>query len=116
MSGGAGRCVWRRLIAAVVLLLALACASPAGGASVRLEPGSASVARSHAPSSATPAVADPCHQGGQEECVINPQVTEANLGATICASGWTRTGRPPAQYTDRLKREQMAQLSLAGGS
>jgi hypothetical protein len=59
-------------------------------------------------------VVDPCHQGGQEECVINPQVTEANLGATICATGWTRTVRPPVQYTDRLKREQMPQLGLVG--
>ena len=114
MSGGAGVGVWPRLIAAVVLPLALACASPAGGASERLEPGGASAARSSAPSSATAVVVDPCHQGGQEECVINPQVTEANLGATICATGWMRTVRPPVQYTDRLKREQMAQLGLVG--
>ncbi|MEO8713933.1 MAG: hypothetical protein ABI369_02865 [Acetobacteraceae bacterium] len=38
---------------------------------------------------------------------INPAVMQANIGATICVRGWTRTVRPPEEYTYRLKREQM---------
>jgi len=39
---------------------------------------------------------------------VNPQVTQANINQTICVRGWTRTVRPPVQYTDALKRQQMA--------
>ena len=38
---------------------------------------------------------------------INPAVTEANIHATICRPGWTRTVRPPEEYTERLKRRQI---------
>jgi hypothetical protein len=38
---------------------------------------------------------------------INPDVTQANIYATICMRGWTRTVRPPAEYTYRLKRKQL---------
>jgi hypothetical protein len=39
--------------------------------------------------------------------VINPGVTQANITTTICKSGWTATIRPPASYTNKLKREQI---------
>lgn len=58
-----------------------------------------------------------CHartEGGQilpdPSCTpgaLNPAVTQANIHQTICVSGWTATVRPPASYTDRLKRQQM---------
>jgi hypothetical protein len=38
---------------------------------------------------------------------INPEVTQANIDRTICVSGWTDTVRPPEDYTENLKREQM---------
>ena len=38
---------------------------------------------------------------------LNPNVTQANIGSTICSSGWTATVRPPASWTDRLKRSQL---------
>jgi hypothetical protein len=44
----------------------------------------------------------------------NSHVTQANIHKTICVSGWTKTVRPPASYTTKLKREQMAQFHLAG--
>ena len=44
----------------------------------------------------------------------NPTVTQANIHQTICVSGWTKTIRPPASYTDRLKEQQMAALGLIG--
>ena len=40
---------------------------------------------------------------------LNPAVTQANIGSTICQSGWTATIRPGVDYTNNLKRQQMAQ-------
>jgi hypothetical protein len=38
----------------------------------------------------------------------NPQVTQRNIGDTICSRRWsTKQIRPPAQYTGRLKRKQL---------
>lgn len=43
---------------------------------------------------------------------INPAITQANIHRTICVRGWTKTVRPPARYTDRLKRRQLAAEDL----
>lgn len=52
----------------------------------------------------TPAIlADPVRTPG----VLNPDVTQANIHATICRHGWTATIRPPVDYTNALKRKQM---------
>lgn len=40
--------------------------------------------------------------------VANPAVTQANIARTICRAGWTKTIRPPASYTNRLKKQQLA--------
>ena len=45
---------------------------------------------------------------------LNLQVTQANIAQTICAPGWTRSIRPPAQYTGALKRRQIAERHLPG--
>jgi hypothetical protein len=56
--------------------------------------------REHRP----PAVlADPVRTPG----VLNPDVTQANIKRTICVPGWTRTVRPPVEYTNALKVTQM---------
>lgn len=39
---------------------------------------------------------------------INSDVTQENIGNTVCVSGWTKTIRPPASYTNKLKAKQMA--------
>jgi len=39
---------------------------------------------------------------------LNPQVTQATIGRTICKSGWTATVRPPESTTEREKRASMA--------
>ena len=44
-------------------------------------------------------VADPVRTPG----VLNPNVTQATIGSTICVPGWTRTVRPPVEYTNALK-------------
>jgi len=38
---------------------------------------------------------------------LNPAVMQENTGRTICVRGWTRTVRPPGQYTYELKRAQI---------
>jgi hypothetical protein len=37
----------------------------------------------------------------------DPAVTQATIDRTICVSGWTSTIRPPENYTENLKRQQM---------
>src|SRR5439155_27135550 len=44
--------------------------------------------------------------------VLNPEVTQATIGRTICVRGWTRTIRPPSAYTSGLKLEQLRRLGL----
>ena len=39
---------------------------------------------------------------------VNPSVSQANIGQTICVSGWTATIRPPSWFTTDLKEEQLA--------
>jgi hypothetical protein len=58
--------------------------------------------------------ADPCHQGGATYCALNPAVTQATIAQTICVRGWTATIRPPASYTEGLKRQQIASEHLSG--
>jgi hypothetical protein len=46
--------------------------------------------------------------------VLNPDVTQATIAATICRHGWTRTIRPPVSYTNDLKRRQLRAFGLRG--
>jgi hypothetical protein len=45
---------------------------------------------------------------------LNPDVTQANIHATICVRGWTATIRPPPDYTDALKLQQMRAYGETG--
>ncbi len=47
--------------------------------------------------------------------VLNPDVTQATLATTVCRSGYSRTIRPPSEYTDALKRRQIREWRLPGG-
>jgi hypothetical protein len=46
--------------------------------------------------------------------VLNPDVTQADIGSTICVHGWTTTVRPPVEYTNDLKAKQMRAYGLTG--
>ncbi|HEY2208638.1 MAG TPA: hypothetical protein VGH26_05040 [Gaiellaceae bacterium] len=46
---------------------------------------------------------------------LNPDVTQSTIGETICTSGWTRTVRPPTDYTNDLKLKQMSDYGRTGG-
>jgi hypothetical protein len=45
---------------------------------------------------------------------LNPNVTQANIHETICVRGWTKTVRPPVEYTNALKVEQMREYGETG--
>jgi len=46
--------------------------------------------------------------------VLNPAVTQSTIGATICRHGWTKTIRPPVDYTNELKLRQLLRYGLHG--
>jgi len=66
----------------------------------------------HGTPAAGSVVADPVRTPG----VLNPDVTQATIGSTICVRGWTRTVRPPVEYTNALKARQMRAYGEAGPS
>ena len=80
------------LLAVALLLLGVAIVSP------------------HGSSSKGPYPADIVRTPG----VLNPDVTQGNIQATICVTGWTRTIRPPTSYTNELKRKQMREYGVGG--
>ena len=45
---------------------------------------------------------------------LNPLVTQATIGSTICTLGYTKKIRPPASYTNRLKILQLSTLPYSG--
>jgi hypothetical protein len=55
-------------------------------------------------------LADPVRTPG----VLNPEVTQTTIRATICTHGWTATVRPPVEYTNALKRKQMRAYGETG--
>ncbi|MGZ8715574.1 MAG: hypothetical protein ACXWYO_00525 [Gaiellaceae bacterium] len=64
----------------------------------------------HGAPAAGSVVADPVRTPG----VLNLDVTQATIGSTICVRGWTRTVRPPVEYTNALKARQMRAYGEAG--
>jgi hypothetical protein len=46
--------------------------------------------------------------------VVNPDVTQGSIAQTICRRGWTRTIRPPSDYTSGLKLQQMKTYGRQG--
>ncbi|SFW86162.1 hypothetical protein [Amycolatopsis australiensis] len=44
---------------------------------------------------------------------LNPDVTQATIGSTICVSGWTATIRPPTTYTNSLKQQGIRDYGYA---
>jgi hypothetical protein len=80
------------LVAVALLLLGVAIVAP----------------RHSAPKS--PYHADPVRTPG----VLNPDVTQATIDATVCVEGWTKTIRPPTSYTNELKLKQMREYGVGG--
>lgn len=78
---------------------------------------SAATLAGHAAAATVPAH---CHSNGalpDRGCTpgaINPKVTQANIAATICVQGYTRSVRPPISYTDPLKLRLMRAYGETG--
>jgi len=65
----------------------------------------------HRPSAEPSTVrADPTRTPG----ALNPDVAQTNINRTICVRGWTKTVRPPVEYTNALKVRQMREYSEVG--
>jgi len=47
-----------------------------------------------------------------DDLPINPAVTQETIATTICAPGWTKTVRPPAHYTARIKIKLIRELEI----
>src|SRR5215510_5854842 len=81
-------------------LVLVACSS--GGSAAPFEPTPAVSPTILTTASPQPSpTVDVCHVNGVTYCVLNPAVTQATIGTTICVRGWTATIRPPPSYTDR---------------
>ncbi len=66
----------------------------------------------HGSASKGPYPADPSRTPG----VVNPEVTQGNIATTICKPGWTRTIRPPTDYTNALKLKQIREYGVSGSA
>jgi hypothetical protein len=86
--------------------------TPSGAANATSAPAEtppASVAPSASTSDRLSGEPDPTLTPG----TLNPAVTQATIGTTICVSGWTATVRPPSSYTTKLKVEQIVTYGYA---
>jgi hypothetical protein len=54
----------------------------------------------------------PCVHTATTCVALNPAVTEATIGATICHAGYTRTVRPPTSYTNAVKVRLLLEAGL----
>jgi len=44
---------------------------------------------------------------------INSDITQLNIQQTVCVRGYTKTIRPPSNYTNKLKKRQMREYGYA---
>ena len=44
---------------------------------------------------------------------LNASITQENIQSTICVKGYTKTIRPPANYTNKLKKKQIIKYGYA---
>jgi hypothetical protein len=102
-------------IRAIVFATFVAASSLAGGCATHHPP---------APSVVVPPTAQGPHTGAaslypdpnRTSGVVNPNVTQQNLASTICQPGWTATIRPASSFTTKLKKRQMTEWHLVGGT
>jgi hypothetical protein len=51
-----------------------------------------------------------CAPAQAQPLPINPAITQATTGETICRAGWTRTIRPPTGHMRHIKRHMLAEI------
>jgi hypothetical protein len=47
-----------------------------------------------------------------DDLPLNPVVTQESIATTICVPGWTKTVRPSARYTARIKIKLIRELEI----
>jgi hypothetical protein len=107
-------------VLACLLVLTAGCSTGAGGRASRPVPHPAPRPMSSATVRPTVPAAGTCHLGpaGRPDPIctpaaLNPAVTQATIGRTICVPGWTATVRPPVSYTAPLKVAQIRAYGYA---
>ena len=122
------RACGRRTARALLLATApiLAAAGVAGATATRTAPNGlpystagAHVVQGQPPANTCYARASGLYSEPDPRCTpgaLNPAVTQATIGATICHSGWTSTVRPPQLITAPEKRASMAAYGDRGSA
>ncbi len=83
--------------------------SSAGGGTVQRQPAAGSCR----------AIGSGLYERPDSRCTpgaVNPAVTQATIGSTICRSGWTRTVRPPESVTEPEKFASMRAYGITGSA
>lgn len=87
-------------LAAATLLAGTAAPFVSHGIDQAVEPARTSASTATCSRSYLPLPDPACTPGA-----VNPDVTQATIGSTICVSGWTATVRPSTSYTNTLKAQ-----------
>ena len=97
-------------LTAVVLVAAVTACTPPTGARTPADTATALSAPPGVPCRVLDGKADRrCTPGA-----LNPAVTQATIGQTICTTGWADLERPSTSYTTALKRRQMRDYGETG--
>jgi hypothetical protein len=105
---------------AVLVTFALAGGAAAGGlapSGLAYSSASTRVVQRQPPSGSCRAIGSGLYARPDPQCTpgaVNPQVTQATIGSTICRSGWTSRVRPPEDVTEAEKLASMAAYSVRG--
>jgi len=114
LVGGAAKRWWigaALMVAGGTLGLALASASSAGPNRLPYSTASNLVVQRQPPPGSCHAIGAGLYQRPDPRCTpgaLNPAVTQATIGRTICGRGWTQTVRPPEWVTEQEKWASLA--------
>lgn len=92
-------------------------AGPTHGGALALSNASAQVVQAQPPAGSCHAIGSGLYVEPDPHCTpgaLNPQVTQATVGQTICSSGWTKTVRPSESVTEAEKRASLAAYGDTG--
>jgi hypothetical protein len=111
------------LIAALTALAALttlqAGASPTSPSGLAYSSSSPHTVQSQRPAGSCHAIGSGLYSRPDPRCTpgaVNPAVSQATIGSTICRSGWTATVRPPESVTEPEKFASMRAYGLTGSA
>ncbi len=110
------------VLAATAAILAAALPAQAatrGPSGLVYSSASALVVQRQAPAGSCHAIGSGLYERPDPRCTpgaVNPAVTQASIGSTICRSGWTSTVRPAESITEPEKYASMRAYAIAGSA